>query len=201
MTLDLKLATLGGSRVYKEAFDAKFGVVKRAVTGAMKDAGDFAKQEGRKSIAAAGFKRKWQNALRAEVFPKKKASVNAAAYVYHKIGYAGVFEYGATIKGKPLLWVPTKNSPARIGRSKVTPRKFHSQIARLRSAKGTKRPMLIAQYRRGRGRRKKGAVTPHVPVFVGVPSVKIPEKFKIRKAVERAASRLVKFYFANLKDN
>src|SRR6476660_1747564 len=59
-----------------------------AATAAMKDAGDVAKRVGRSSIAAAGFSRKWQNALRVNIYPAQGESLRPAAFIFHKIRYA-----------------------------------------------------------------------------------------------------------------
>lgn len=50
------------------------------------------KNAGRAEIAAAGFSARWQNALRADVYPKRKVSLNAATLVFHKIPYADVLK-------------------------------------------------------------------------------------------------------------
>ena len=72
--------------------------------------------KGRADIAAAGFSRRWQNAFRVDVFPRgRKVSVDAAAWVFHKIPYAEVFEEGATIRGRPYLWIALPGTPTRIG--------------------------------------------------------------------------------------
>lgn len=192
------MSALGGKESFNKAFLQKNRVVAEAATGAMDLAADRIKRDGRASIQAGGFKKRWQNALRVDRHPKKAVSINAAVYVYHKIPYAPLFEFGGTVSGKPLLWVPTRNSPAKIGRSKVSPRRFHSQVANLRSAKGVDRPMLVADYRRGRGRPKKGAPKANV-IFVGIPRVKIPKKFSITKVVDRTIGKLGSFYNESLK--
>src|SRR6185369_14975452 len=85
-----------------------------AATTAVAEAGAQALKNGRASIAAAGFSRKWQNALRLDVFPKGGVSVNAAAVLRHTIPYAGIFETGGTIEGP--LWLPIdRNLPVRSG--------------------------------------------------------------------------------------
>ena len=90
--------------------------IAKAATAAMKDAGDVAKRTGRSSIASAGFSRKWQNALRVNIYPAQGDSMRPAAFIFHKIRYAGVFEEGAVIRGQPLLWLPLGNVPVRRGR-------------------------------------------------------------------------------------
>jgi hypothetical protein len=41
--------------------------IAKAATAAIREAGEIAKRDGRASIAAAGFSRKWQNALRVNI--------------------------------------------------------------------------------------------------------------------------------------
>ena len=71
---------------------------------------------GRTEIARAGFGKRWQRTWKATVYPEKGRSVEPAVYARHKINYAGVFEFGLTVKGKPYLWIPTRNAPKNIGR-------------------------------------------------------------------------------------
>src|SRR5437868_12920194 len=80
--------------------------IAKAATAAIREAGDIAKRDGRASIAASGFSRKWQNALRVNIYPPQGDSMRPAAFIYHKIRYAAVFEDGAVIGGQPLLWLP-----------------------------------------------------------------------------------------------
>ncbi|TIV93594.1 MAG: hypothetical protein E5V74_24880, partial [Mesorhizobium sp.] len=76
-----------------------------AGTAAITEAGNLAKAAGRRDIAAAGFSVRWQNALRLNIYPKGRASIDAAALIFHKIPYAGVFENDTLISGKPNLWL------------------------------------------------------------------------------------------------
>jgi hypothetical protein len=85
--------------------------IAKAGTAAVREAAEVAKAEGRASIAAAGFGRKWQNELRANVYPPNRDSLRPAALIYHKVPYARVFEEGAVIHGKPRLWLPLPNAP------------------------------------------------------------------------------------------
>jgi hypothetical protein len=64
--------------------------IARAATAAIREAGEIAKRDGRASIAAAGFSRKWQNALRVNFYPPQGDSMRPAAFIFHKIRYAGV---------------------------------------------------------------------------------------------------------------
>src|SRR5262245_6468951 len=73
--------------------------IAKAATAAVHETGEIAKRGGRASIAAAGFSRKWQNALRVNNYPSQGQSLRPAAFIFHKIRYAGVFEEGAVIRG------------------------------------------------------------------------------------------------------
>ncbi|RUV75923.1 MAG: hypothetical protein EOR30_17060 [Mesorhizobium sp.] len=57
---------------------AMFGIkdpIAFAATAAISEAGDIVKREGRADIAAAGFSKRWQNALRVNVYPKRRFSI------------------------------------------------------------------------------------------------------------------------------
>lgn len=196
MTLKLVAGALQGN--FKDAFNDQFGRVATAATGAINKGAEDLRARARASISSGGFSNKWQNAYRVEVFPRgAKASVDAAIWAWHKIPYAGVFETGATIRGKPMLWLPTKFAPNRIGGKKPTPSLFIKFIGPLRSTKGTKHPMLVAAFQ-ARGRRRKGGPRT-VPIFVGVPLVHIPKKFDLEKAAQSVRDQLPDHYFQLLQ--
>ncbi|RWQ54336.1 DUF6441 family protein [Mesorhizobium sp.] len=186
-----------------------------ASTAAITEAGDIVKREGRQDIAAAGFSKRWQNALRVNVYPKRKQSMNAAALIYHKIQYAGVFEEGATITGKPRLWLPLPSAPKRVGRQKMTPALYIKSIGPLVSIERPGKPPLlagkIATNRRGQAKGNQSKVTLSalrrgsagkastlVPLFVGIDRVNIRDRLSIRQITERAAARLGELYLKNL---
>lgn len=187
--------------------------IAEAATAAVKEAAEVAKTEGRANIAQAGFGKKWQNALRADFFPKRGISMRPAALVRHKIPYATVFEEGATIRGKPLLWLPLPNVPLGRGGKPLTPKQYISRIGPLASIKRPgKRPLLVGKGSRRTilratekvTRLRKGAVSrglrkESVPLFVGMEQVRIPKKFNIIAIAQRAAGRLGEFYVKNLK--
>src|SRR5690242_11406255 len=128
--------------------------IARAATAAIREAGQIAKRNGRSSIAAAGFSRKWQNALRVNVYPPQGESLRPAAFIFHKIKYAGAFEEGAVIAGKPLLWLPLGNVPVRRGRP-MTPSQYARSVGPLVSVQRPgSPPLLFPKYRGKRGRRR-----------------------------------------------
>ncbi len=197
--------------------------IAKAATAAMKDTAELAKKGGRASIARAGFSSKWQNALRADVYPAGKASMSPAAVIRHKIDYAGIFEEGATISGNPLLWLPIEaNLPLQSGGRRWTPKAAAAVLGPLRFVKtASGRPLLVAMVvvsphsgvplalpsransrkgARARAAFGKGAKTRPLPVFVGISTVTISRKFAIRDAVLEAANEFASFYDQHIGD-
>lgn len=197
------------------AMAAKKDPIAFAGTAAITEAGDIVKREGRQDIAAAGFSKRWQNALRVNVYPRRKLSMSAAALIFHNIRYAGVFEEGATISGKPRLWLPLKDTPKRAGRQKMTPALYIKTIGPLISIERPGKPPLlagkIATNRRGSKTGKvslsalkrggAGAASTLVPLFIGIERVSIRDRFSIRQITERAAARLGSLYLKHLNPN
>lgn len=194
--------------------------IAEAATAAVRDAAEQGKTEGRANIAAAGFSKKWQSALRADLYPKGRVSMRPAALLRHKIPYATVFEDGATITGKPLLWLPlptvpvgvtAKNYRKKVGEPLFTirrPGKPPLLAARVRlTDKRAAKGLSLSALRRGAnikigkdGKVRRGLGTLRaVPLFVGVPAVKIGKKFNLRAIFARAAAQLGNFYVKNLK--
>lgn len=196
------------SGAFRDMFDADYQAMAKAATAAVTQATADAKIAGRASIQAAGFSAKWQNALQAKVYPESGVSLNAAGIVYHKISYAGIFQEGGTIAGRPLLWLPIEaNLP---GGQKWTPAKFVQQVGPLRSVRNAGgRPLLVGQVGIGstgavlprqRGRSARQSRSSWRPVFVGIDVVEIAKRFNVTEAVEAANARLPGYYEANLKN-
>lgn len=196
-----KIANAFFSRLYSPIADA--------ATFTFREAGNILKFNARAAIAAGGFSKRWQNALRVNVYPLRGTSINPAIFLYHKIQYAGVFETGAKIRGKPLLWLPLKNAPKKIGRKKFTPRNLSAEGVSLVSFRSSSGQPLLGAKVGIKGRRSKISqaaikrgisntdVTKTVPLFVGVNSVTIRSKFKIRPAVIRVRNSLSVLYDKN----
>ena len=192
-----------------------------AASAAITEAAAGIKTESRASIARAGFTKRWENAFRVNVYPTRgQVSVDAAALAFHKIPYAEVFESGATIRGKPLLWLPLPGRPKKLARKRLTPEVFKKQIgplsyvdrrgkppllvapAALSRAQASKRhpKVTAAALRRGAsGTAGSRSTVRGVPIFVGVPRVDIPKKFGLLKVIKRGADRLAALYLKHLK--
>jgi hypothetical protein len=112
---------------------------------------------------------------------QKTAGGEPSAIIFHKFGFAGVFEHGATIAGKPLLWIPTTPGGPRASRSGK----------KLVSATVRGKPMLFDANDRDRDRK---------PLYIGVPSVRIPKKWRITEIVKEHAAKIADLFRKYLKD-
>jgi hypothetical protein len=174
--------------------------IAKAATAAVREAGEIAKRDGRTSIAAAGFSRKWQNALRVNIYPPRGDSMRPAAFIFHKIRYAGVFEEGAVISGQPLLWLPLPNVPLRRGRP-MTPSQYARSIGPLVSIQRPGGPpLLFPKYRPGRRRRRAATGIDRKPLYVGLSSVAIAKRFDIKGAAQNAATQLPSLFAKHLRE-
>jgi hypothetical protein len=201
----------------------KYGSVASAAKQAIGETANDLKTKGRADIGAAGFSSKWRNALRVNTYPKgSKPSIDAACFLYHKIEYSWVFEKGASIRGSRLLWIPLPNVPKRFGRSKMSPSQVREAGVQLVLARDPGHfPMLFARLTLGTRKAKdfaqgklpklskselvfgsKAGKTEEVraPLFVGVASVTIKQRFHIFSLAERAFQELPGRYFNALKD-
>lgn len=222
--MSLKLVFKASVDEFGEAFKELEAPIRAAATGAVRDAANLVKTRGRAEIGSAGFSARWQNALRVDVYPERGASLSPAAWVYHKIPYAEVFEEGATIRGKPTLWIPLSNiAGERIGgdgRRRVTAQSIgqrYGQILFPINRPGAK-PLLAVKVRGGynggpvsgsllstavkRGERigrRSGLRLQTVPLFVGVDSVTLRKRFGIRKICADVTNQLEALYLKNFK--
>jgi hypothetical protein len=210
MSLRLKYSYKPG--VFERVLNAPYVNMAAAAQSAIAKAGDSVKAEARTDIASAGLGKGFVQALRVDIYPKGRNSLNASAHVFHKIPYAGVFEEGATIRGKPRLWLPLSDVPKRIGKKRMTPQLFTERVAPLQYVKppGGK-PLLVAKMRSSRSTkvtlaRIRAANTGagngkiiSVPIFVGIDTVAVKKRLKIQSIINRAVSRLPELYASYFK--
>lgn len=200
----------------------------RAVTGAFRDGAKELQQQTRTAITAAGLGPRFARQFKAFAFPRRQFSLSpvirgwhARAFKRSKIGrYANIFARGGTIHGKPLLWLPLPTAPRRIAGQMPTPTLYEKEIGplvRLRGAHGP--PMLggqslravegrratVAQLKNGarnareRAAGRKGRNTVTVPMFIGLPSVRIPKKLNMDAIFTRVRNDLPKLFDARLR--
>jgi Family of unknown function (DUF6441) len=173
--------------------------IAKAATSAVREVGEIAKRDGRASIAASGFSRKWQNALRVNIYPPQGDSLRPAAFIYHKIRYAGVFEEGAVIGGQPLLWLPLPTVPLRRGRP-MTPSQYVRSVGPLVSVQRPgSPPLLFPKSRSSRRRRNGNSGKERKPLYVGLSSVAIAKRFNIKGSAQNAAAQLPSLFEKHLR--
>ena len=167
-----------------QAMRDKHATVAEAAVAALRETSANAVQEGRKDIASAGrFGPAWQKGLQYRTKGAKKndkPSLQAEATIYHRFGIAGVFEHGATIQGKPLLWIPTtQGGPA--------PKKSGKKLV---SATINGKPMLFDKADRSHDRK---------PLYIGVPQVTIRKTFHITEIVKENVKRMAQLFIKHFK--
>lgn len=142
----------------------------------------------------------------------------------HRIGYANVFERGARISGKPLLWIPLPTAPEKINGRPMTAGLYVHAVGPLHSINRSGRPPILAGYvmRTTPGRRvtvaqlrtgqrnsrrrqaraafggRLGARPVSVPLFVGVPAVRIRDRLNISAIYDQARADLPNLYAKRL---
>jgi Family of unknown function (DUF6441) len=176
----LKFVFSADEALLKELLDAAEEEIAKAKEGAVRDAAAEAVKEGRANIASAGFSARWRQGLRSKFYPNKGG--DPAAIVFHRIGFASVFERGATIGGKNYMWLPvTKNLPGGIR----SPRKYGKKLVSVNVA--GKPPMLFDAQDRKRG-----------PLFFGVRTVTIRKRWDLTSIFEDIKKRLAEFFEARM---
>lgn len=164
---------------WREAMREKQRPVSEAAVAALRETSVNAVEEGRKNIAGAGrFGRNWQTGLRYRI---EGEQLESKAIIFHWARLAGVFEHGAVIQGKPLLWIPTARGapPPRRSGKKLTSATIRGQ------------PMLFDANDRDRQRR---------PLYIGVPQVRIPKKWRITEIVKEHVDKFAELFRKHLKE-
>ena len=157
--------------------------INAARAAAVKDAADEIVREGRANIAGAGFSNRWQQGLQSRFFPNKGG--DPAALIFHRIGFASVFEHGATISGKPLLWLPIlANLPSGV----KSPRRYGGKLVSVNVA--GKAPMLFDPADRKRG-----------PLFVGVSTVTLRKRWNLTAIYQRVIDKLKALYERRISES
>lgn len=198
----------------EEAINRLQDPIAEAASAAIQGAADFTKLRGNQQLMGGGFGPRWRNTFKVTIFPKNgKPSIRAAFLAYHKIPYSGIFDTPgdpSTISGHPMLWLPSAAIPPRIGNRRMTPQLFSQRIGPLRSARGARGPMLVADVagrissRSGRfslGSLQRGARQGgrSIPVFFGVSSVTLRKRFNFGSIFAEAADSLPRRYEAAVK--
>jgi hypothetical protein len=206
----LRLTTKVVDKAFKLAFDNTKLDIASANTKAMAEVSVIAKNLGRDSIRKGKglFRGRWPNALRSKSYPEpgKPPSMGPAGLVYIASNYAGIFEQGGRVTGKPYIWIPLPGVPPYFMGEHIHPGQINGIVSMKIPGKppllgirikGTKRDRKITTtllksgtYEKAttkRGAKKKYMV---IPLFVGVRKADIPKKWDLQRAAKLAMLQL-----------
>lgn len=188
----------------------EFQAGEKAVTTAMRIAGQAVKQAWRDDVTGAGLGTKLANTIRADTYPKGTDSANAASLIWTKAPkLIGAHEAGPLIRARDGFWlaIPTKAAGLGSYRRKMTPalwqQRHGTKLRFVSPHRGTYLLVADGQRRtsaggtvRQRGRRNPGQ---SVVIFILVPQVKLPKRLNLDAATQRGAGGLASSIVTNWK--
>jgi len=188
---------------------AEIAAGERAVTTAMREVGTGLKTAWRGQITGAGLGPRLANSIRAEVFPRAGASLNAAAVVWSKAPViVGAHDSGPLIRSRNGFWlaIPMPAAGRALGGRRITPAGWERRTGqRLRFVyRRTGPSLLVADSVRlnarghpavSRSKTGRGQVT--VPMFLRVPQVKLPKRLDLAQDAARALDDIPRLIVAN----
>jgi len=140
------------------------------------------KKQGVEDIKAAGkFGSRWTDGLKVDV---TEGGGNIRVAVREEAEHWQVFQFGAIIHGKPLLWIPLSFATDAQG---IRARDYPGQLFRVNRKNG-KAPLLLTPGK------------PAQPKYFGKESVTIPKKFHLIEITRATAKRLKEFYSSRFKN-
>jgi Family of unknown function (DUF6441) len=143
--------------------------IEKALAAAVERLAENVLQEGRSDIARAGrFGARWTQGFTAEV--DGTGTVRTVTF-RQAVPYWKVFQYGALIQGKPLLWIPLSHTGIT-----VRARDFPGRLFRVDRKSGGA-PLLLS-------------TADKQPKYHGQQSVRIPKKFHLVEII-RAESKTI----------
>jgi len=168
----------------------------RAVTGAMRAAGNALKTAWRGQITGAGLGQRLANSIRAATFPKSGESLNAAALVWSNAPViVSAHDKGPLIRSKNGFWlaIPTEAAGKSTRGGRITPGEWERRTGlRLRFIYRRRGPsLLVAEGRintKGRAvasKAKSGKGLTTVPIFLLVPQVKLRKRLDLARDAMR----------------
>lgn len=156
--------------------------VNDAARGAADDAVEYIVPRARQDIKSAGkFGSRWTQGFVGKV---TEGGGSIRVSFSEAVPYWRVFEFGAVIRGKPLLWIPLSFAKDAQG---VRARDYPGKLFRVDRKSGGA-PLLLGG-------------NPATPKYFGKTSVKIPKKFHLRAIIREGANQLKLFYRERMKAN
>lgn len=170
----------------------------KAVSAAMREAGNSLKTAWRGQITGAGLGTRLGNSIRLATYPKASSSLNAAALVWSNAPViVGAHDTGPLIRSEDEFWlaIPTAAAGKSSRGGRITPGEWERRTGlRLRFVYRRRGPsLLVAEGRlntKGRAvasRSKTGRGLATVPIFLVVPQVRLRKRLDLARDAERAA--------------
>ena len=168
----------------------------KAVSTAMREAGNSLKSAWRGQITGAGLGARLARTIRSEDYPKGSNSLNAAALVWSKAPVIiGAHDTGPLIRSRDGFWlaIPTPAAGKSLRGGRITPLEWERRTGlRLRFVYRRRGPsLLVAEGRlnsKGRAtasRSKIGRGLTTVPIFLLVPQVRLKKRLDLARDAER----------------
>ena len=187
---------------------AEISAGEKAVSAAMREAGNDLKSAWRGQITQAGLGRRLANSILSQTYPKVGESLSAAALVWSKAPQIiNAHDAGLMIRSKSGFWLAIPMAAAGKGPRgrRITPGEWEKRRGmRLRFVYRRGAPsLLVADGRlnsRGLGaasRSKTGRGQSSVPIFLLVPQVKLSKRLNLARDAERAQAALPGLIVAN----
>ncbi len=168
---------------FKRASTKAKGQMLSASRGAAQDTVKFVETKARADIAKAGkFSARWK--LTGKI-SEGGGNIRVAFSMPDAppMKHWRVFQYGATIRGKPMLWIPLSFAKDAKG---VSAKNYPGQLFRVDRA--GKAPLLLGG-------------KPATPKYFGKASVRIPKKFHLVEIIKEGASKMKVFYKSRFAKN
>lgn len=173
----------------------------KAVSTAMREAGNTLKTAWRGQITGAGLGTRLGNSIRLATYPKASASLNAAALVWSNAPViVGAHDAGPLIRSKDGFWlaIPTAAAGKSTRGGWITPGEWERRTGlRLRFVYRRRGPsLLVAEGRlntKGRAvasRSKTGRGVATVAIFLLVPQVKLRKRLDLTRAARQAVDSI-----------
>ena len=180
----------------------------KAVTTAMRAAGNDLKTNWRAQITRARLGQRLANTIRSKTYPAAGESLEAAALVWSNAPQIiGAHDTGPLIRSKDGFWlaIPTPAAGKGTRGKALTPGEWERRRGlRLRFVYRRRGPsLLVADGRlnsRGLGvasRSKTGRGQSSLPIFLLVPQVKLSKRLNLARDAERAQASIPRLIVAN----
>jgi hypothetical protein len=178
MALKVSLEGTDIEAAFKASAARNYGRVADSIRATANRAKEQIETEWAADVANAGnFGERWVEALKVQLDPPSGRTTNITMTIRMEgIPYWRVHEYGAEIKGKPLLWIPLPWTGLMM-----RAREYGRRFGLFRVEREGKNPLLFS-------------IRDKQPKYVGVESVKLRKRFHLHQIIRRAGRSLKTLY-------